>query len=59
MKFFYDNKTSFTGIGINKIKDYFKFGDEQTATIIKELEIQRFITDNNEYPEGTAKINVQ
>ena len=39
LKYFYDNKTYFTGIGINKMKDHFNFSNEQTATIIKELEI--------------------
>ena len=57
LNFFYQNITSPTGIGVNRIRNYFQLSNERVASIIEVLRIEDFITDTPDLPGVTIRIN--
>jgi hypothetical protein len=57
LNFFYLNISSFTGIGVNQIREHFQFSKERIDFIIEQLKTSRFITETPDLPEGTLSIN--
>ena len=53
LQYYYDNKG--TSIGINKVRDFFHFTDDQIYNIERDLEGRGFITTTPNYPLGTAR----